>query len=180
MPAPGANPHPRQRFGGGWAAARLAELGGTAGSEAMEEAAVAANRHPPQLRTHDRFGHRQDVVEFHPAYHTLMAAGIEGHVTSLPWRPENRGRAGAFVARSAMSFMLYQTEAGTQCPQTMSFAAVPALDACLTEAQRGRCDWVAKLTSGVYDPRNVPATDKAGITVGWVLMGRLSWGSRAH
>ena len=34
-----------------------------------------ANLSKPKLMTHDRFGHRIDEVDFHPAYHQLMDLG---------------------------------------------------------------------------------------------------------
>ena len=45
----------------------------------------AANEHPPVLHTHDRYGHRRDEVEFHPAWHELMAAGVRDGLHALPW-----------------------------------------------------------------------------------------------
>jgi len=41
--------------------------GSTGGSERMQVLAAQANRFAPELRTHDRFGNRTDVVEYHPA-----------------------------------------------------------------------------------------------------------------
>ena len=52
----------------------LDELGVMLGSGEMQVHAMLANVNPPQLRTHDRFGHRDDTVSFHPSYHALMAA----------------------------------------------------------------------------------------------------------
>ena len=52
--------------------ASLAELGRLAGSEQAQEWGRLANENPPKLRTHDRYGHRVDEVEFHPAWHELM------------------------------------------------------------------------------------------------------------
>lgn len=74
-------------------------------------AADLANRHPPSLRTHDRVGNRVDVVDFHPAYHKMMALGIGNLAPSFAWQRDARGRKGAFVARSALSYMLYGLEA---------------------------------------------------------------------
>ena len=45
----------------------LADLGRLAGSEQAQEWGRVANENPPKLRTHDRYGHRVDEVEFHPA-----------------------------------------------------------------------------------------------------------------
>ena len=42
-------------------------LGDFVGSESAQQLAALANRFAPELRTHDRFGHRIDEVEFHPA-----------------------------------------------------------------------------------------------------------------
>src|SRR5690625_1564063 len=82
-----------------------------------------ANELAPRLRTHDRFGHRIDQVDYHPAYHRIMATGIENGLASLTWT----GRPGARVARSAMMYLHNQFEAGSMCPITMTHAAIPAL-----------------------------------------------------
>ena len=51
----------------GWADERAsARVGEIAGGEALEWGRQA-NENPPVLRTHDRYGHRIDEVEFHPA-----------------------------------------------------------------------------------------------------------------
>ena len=44
-----------------------------------------ANENKPVLRTFDRYGHRIDEVEFHPAWHQLMKMGVEHELHSLPW-----------------------------------------------------------------------------------------------
>jgi len=59
-------------FGGGWAEQTLRRAGLEVGSAKAQQLARVANRNLPELRTHDRFGNRIDVVEFHPAYHELM------------------------------------------------------------------------------------------------------------
>src|SRR5574341_1805171 len=55
------------------ARARLAAFGAELGTREMFARAAAANRNAPQLHTHDRFGRRRNEVEYHPAYHELMA-----------------------------------------------------------------------------------------------------------
>ncbi|HEY8481852.1 MAG TPA: DNA alkylation response protein, partial [Spirillospora sp.] len=55
-----------EREGAGWAEAEVRELGRLAGSERAQEWGRLANEYPPVLRTHDRYGHRIDEVEFHP------------------------------------------------------------------------------------------------------------------
>ncbi|MFI4988641.1 MAG: DNA alkylation response protein, partial [Alphaproteobacteria bacterium] len=56
-----------KRQGGGFADTELAALGAVVGSARVIELADLANRFPPELRTHDRFGNRIDEVAFHPA-----------------------------------------------------------------------------------------------------------------
>ncbi|HJE64986.1 MAG TPA: acyl-CoA dehydrogenase, partial [Alcaligenes faecalis] len=55
-----------------WAASRCQALGAVAGDETVQELARLANRHIPELKTHDRFGNRIDWLEFHPSWHELM------------------------------------------------------------------------------------------------------------
>lgn len=66
-----------QREGGGAFAGQVRAFGAVAGSE-MLAAGFEANENPPRLRTHDRFGRRIDRVDYHPAYHRIMALGL-GH-----------------------------------------------------------------------------------------------------
>jgi putative acyl-CoA dehydrogenase len=117
-----------------------------------------AHRDRPRLRTHDRFGVRIDVVEFHPAYHEIMRTAIAHGVAGLSW---SRHAQGAHVARAALSFLHHQVEPGSSCPLTMTHAAVPALrrDASLSA-------WADKAAATAYDPRDVPMADKAGVTLG--------------
>ncbi len=86
------------REGAGWAEGTLHELGSLAGDPATIEAGAAANRHGPELRTHDRFGHRVDEVAFHPAYHQLLGEAVEHGLHAAPWADL---RPGAHVARAA-------------------------------------------------------------------------------
>jgi putative acyl-CoA dehydrogenase len=81
-----------------------------------------AHRDRPRLRTHDRFGHRLDLVEFHPNYHAVMAAAIEHGVAGLSWHGM---QSGSHLARAALSYLHGQVEPGSSCPLTMTHAAVP-------------------------------------------------------
>jgi len=133
-----------EREGGGWALDRLSAAGAFWGGEPMRWG-VEANEHPPVLHTHDRFGHRRDEVEFHPAWHALMRAGVEQELHALPWRTD---QPGAHVARAATYVCSGQAEAGFGCPITMTFAAVPALR---TQPEVA-AEWVPRLTATSYDP----------------------------
>ena len=65
------------REGAGWAHDALVDFGRLTGSAEYLEHGVLANRHGPELDTHDRFGNRIDLVRFHPSYHVLMRTAIE-------------------------------------------------------------------------------------------------------
>ncbi|MET1078674.1 MAG: acyl-CoA dehydrogenase family protein [Pseudomonas sp.] len=150
-----------RRFDGGWAEARIDAYGALAGGPLMV-AGFLANENKPQFKSHDRYGHRIDLVEFHPAYHELMAAAISHGLPSLPW---TEPRAGAQVARAAMSYLHSQAEAGSGCPLTMTYASVPALRLQGDLAQH----WLPKILSSQYDPRNLPIEQKTGATIGMAM-----------
>ncbi|MEK8052755.1 isovaleryl-CoA dehydrogenase [Ideonella sp. DXS22W] len=151
-----------QREGAAWADAELGGFGRLAGSADYLELGALANRHPPELDTHDRFGHRVDLVRFHPAYHALMREAIGRGMHSSPW---THPRPGANVARAAYIYLQTQVEAGHLCPVTMTTAAVPSLltTPALAEA------WLPKINARVYDPRNVPDAHKQGLTIGMAM-----------
>jgi len=121
-----------------------------------------ANENKPVFHSHDRFGHRLDLVEFHPAYHELMDAAISAGQHSLPWTTNSRG---AHVARAAMGYMQGQVESGFGCPLTMTFAAIPTIRHQADVAEH----WEPLITSRHYDPRNVPASQKRGVTIGMAM-----------
>jgi len=150
-----------EREGGGWARERLRAAGAFWGGEPMRWG-VEANEHPPVLHTHDRFGHRRDEVEFHPAWHALMQAGVEQELHALPWRTD---QPGAHVARAATYVCSGQAEAGFGCPITMTFAAVPALR---TQPDLA-AEWVPRLTAATYDPELKPAAEKASALCGMAM-----------
>jgi putative acyl-CoA dehydrogenase len=113
-----------RREGAGWAEDAVRELGRLAGSAQVREQGRQANENPPKLRTHDRFGHRIDEVEFHPAWHELMTVAVRHGLHAAPWRD---ARPGAHVARAAGFYVWGAAEAGHCCPISMTYAVVPAL-----------------------------------------------------
>lgn len=150
-----------RRYQGGWAEERLQRYGELAGGPLMA-AGFLANQHKPEFHSHDRYGNRVDLVEFHPAYHELMRAAIEHELPSLPWTDP---RPGAQVARAGLSYLHSQAEAGTGCPLTMTYASVPAIRLQADLAEK----WLPKILSREYDPRNVPMAQKAGVTIGMAM-----------
>lgn len=138
-------------------APRLEEYGRLAGDE-LYALGWDAHRDRPRLRTHDRFGRRIDVVEFHPNYHALMRTAIAHGVAGLSWADP---KPGAHVARAALSYLHHQVEPGTSCPLTMTHAAVPVL-----RREPALCEWADKAIAPAYDPRDVPIAGKPGVTLG--------------
>ncbi|MGH8707906.1 MAG: acyl-CoA dehydrogenase family protein, partial [Burkholderiales bacterium] len=106
--------------------------------------AAAANRYPPELKTHDARGRRRDEVEFHPAWHELLALALKYGLHSAPWSEPGPG---AHVERAAAYLLYSEVENGTQCPVTMTYGAVPALKANAAIAS----EWLPRIYSRAPD-----------------------------
>ncbi len=146
------------REGGQWGLDEVTEVGAISGSRRTQRWGELADRNQPILRTHDRYGHRVDEVDYDPAYHELMRAAIEHGLHAAPWADD---RPGAHVVRAAKT-SVWTAEPGHMCPISMTYAAVPALR-CSPELA---AVYEPLLTSRHYDPElKVPAT-KLGITAG--------------
>ncbi|MET7286507.1 DNA alkylation response protein [Streptomyces sp. NPDC005573] len=148
-----------RREGAGWAEEDVRRLGLRAGSRQAQEWGELANRHEPELRTHDRYGNRVDEVDFHPSWHHLMRTAVAEGLAGAPWADE---RPGAHVARTAGGLVWGHTEAGHGCPTSMTYAAVPALRAQPDLAKV----YEPLLTSREYDPELRVPTEKPGLLAG--------------
>jgi putative acyl-CoA dehydrogenase len=136
--------------------ARLQALGAEVGSQTMQQHARLANAHPPELHTHDRFGRRIDMVEFHPSYHALMTAAVAAGLHGAPWA------GGSHVERAAGFILFTELEPSVLCPISMTYAATPAL--C---GNRAIFDaWASGLQSRAYDAATLPSDQKTGLTMG--------------
>ncbi|TCC00439.1 isovaleryl-CoA dehydrogenase [Micromonospora zingiberis] len=146
------------REGAGWAVGQVRELGRLAGGAPAIEHGRLANEHPPVLRTHDRYGHRVDEVEFHPSWHELMRTAVEHGLHAAPWADD---RPGAHVARAA-KFYTWRPDAGHGCPISMTYAAVPAL----RHAPDLAAGYEPLLTARTYDFGLRPPLTKRGLLAG--------------
>src|ERR1700722_8267640 len=149
--------------GGASAHGELSEFGTHWGSAAMAERGRLANENTPKLRTFDARGNRRDEVEFHPAYHELMARSAHAGVHNSTWNAEGKPAGGAAeVVRAAKFYMAAQVETGHLCPITMTRASVAALAA--------QPDLLAKTMPVIgtrsYDPTFAPWPTKRGMTLG--------------
>ena len=149
--------------GGGAAAKELSEFGRHWGSAAMAERGRLANENTPKLRIFDSRGNRRDEVEFHPAYHELMAHSAHAGLHNSTWAADGRpAGAPAEVVRAAKFYMAAGVETGHLCPITMTRASVAALAV--------QPDLLAKtmpvIGTRAYDPTFAPWPTKRGMTLG--------------
>jgi putative acyl-CoA dehydrogenase len=153
-----------EREGAGWVTERASALGRFVGEADGPQQLWGrlANENKPVLHAFDRYGHRIDEVEFHPAWHQLMQMGVEHELHSLPWTSEEPF---AHTARAALYMTAMQAEAGFCCPITMTFAVVPALRAQPELA----AEWEPLVTATSYDPRLIPAAEKGSAIAGMAM-----------
>lgn len=150
-----------QREQAGWDADVLASLGQQLGTQESLELGRLANANPPELLRYDATGQRLDDVRFHPAWHILMQGLIANRVHNLPWQED--ARIGSFVARAARFVLHAQVEAGTLCPVTMTFGAIPLLQRSLPAEFQS---WLTPLLSDRYDAHSLPGGQKRGLLIG--------------
>jgi putative acyl-CoA dehydrogenase len=149
--------------GGASAERELSDFGKHWGSAAMAARGRLANENTPKLRTFDARGNRRDEVEFHPAYHDLMAHSAHAGIHNSTWTAQGRPAGGAAeVVRAAKFYMAAQVETGHLCPITMTRASVAALAA--------QPDLLAStmpvIATRSYDPGFAPWWSKRGMTLG--------------
>ena len=144
-----------------WATERCTALGALAGDERVQELARLANRHAPELKTHDRFGNRIDWVEFHPSWHELMSLAWRHEVHSLGWRNDEKQ---PHYARAVLSYLWNQVEHGTGCPTGMAyasyagFAAEPALKI-----------WADRVLGTEYEFSRREVAHKPSVVIGYAM-----------
>jgi putative acyl-CoA dehydrogenase len=149
--------------GGVAAAKELSEFGRHWGSAAMAERGRLANENTPKLRTFDSRGNRRDEVEFHPAYHELMAHSTHAGLHNSTWTGDGHpAGAPAEVVRAAKFYMAAGVETGHLCPITMTRASVAAL-AVQPDLLKKTMPVIA---TRAYDPTFAPWPTKRGMTLG--------------
>ncbi len=150
-----------EKNGGAAHAANLSTFGARCGSAEVIDWSRQANNNPPQLKSFDRYGHRLDEVEFHPAYHALMDLGLSAGVSAGAW---TAGQAG-HVLHAALIYQMGQADGGVCCPMSMTYAVVPALRHAPALAK----EWEPRVTTSAYDQRFIPAPEKNAATMGMAM-----------
>lgn len=144
-----------------WAAGRCEALGAVAGDERVQELARLANRHTPELKTHDRFGNRIDWVDFHPSWHELMSLAWHHEVPNLAWRSTEKN---AHFARAVLSYIWNQVEHGTACPTGMAYAAYAGF-----EAEPALAIWAQKSKGTRYEFSRHEVAQKPSVVIGYAM-----------
>ncbi|WP_422086233.1 acyl-CoA dehydrogenase family protein [Variovorax sp.] len=144
-----------------WAASRCEALGAVAGDEDVQELARLANRHIPELKTHDRFGNRIDWVDFHPSWHELMSLAWKHEVPNLTWRTQEKN---GHFARAVLSYLWNQVEHGTACPTGMAYASHAGF-----EAEPALAIWAEKSKGTAYEFSRKEVGDKPSVVVGYAM-----------
>jgi putative acyl-CoA dehydrogenase len=148
-----------ERAGAGWHRDALERDGAQLGTPEVIALGELANRHAPELFTHSPHGERIDALEFHPAWHRLLALLRAEGLHALPFSDP---RPGVMAARCAGYFLHAQIEGGSLCPATMTFASIPVLqrEPALFETLRER------LYAREHDPRDLPWQQKTSMMIG--------------
>ena len=147
---------------GGQSSTVVEEFGKLLGSAEVIQWGFQANENQPKLHTHDRFGHRVDEVEFHPAWHNVLQLSVKYGLHCESWfNPV----PGAHVARAALMMLAAQNEEGHLCPVTMTHASIPVLR-LQPEVAR---EWEPRVLSHEYDPRAQDARSKQGVLIGMAM-----------
>jgi putative acyl-CoA dehydrogenase len=151
------------REGAGADCDALVSAGAALGTASSFEDGRLANRHAPVLQSFNVRGERIDAIEFHPAWHALMQGITTRGYHSGPWSVDTGAVGSAtHAARAAGYLMQAQVEGGTLCPTTMTYGGIAAMrrDAWLAR------DWVPRLVTREYDPRDIPIEHKRGGLIG--------------
>ena len=144
-----------------WAADRCEALGAIAGNEDVQELARLANRHLPELKTHDRFGNRIDWVDFHPSWHELMSLAWKHEVPNLAWRTNQKN---GHYARAVLSYVWNQVESGTACPTGMAYASYAGF-----EAEPALAIWAEKVKGTEYEFSRREVSEKPSVVIGYAM-----------
>lgn len=151
------------REGAGGETDDLVSFGARVGSDEVFEWGALANRHSPELVTHDRFGDRIDEVRFHPSYHALLDLSVSAGIHSSHY--DGSPGDGTYVSRTARMHLVSQVEVGHGCPTSMTGAVLPAL----REQPDLAAEWEPRIRTRAYDHRLIEPGKKSGNLLGMGL-----------
>jgi putative acyl-CoA dehydrogenase len=139
----------------------LQAFGDQAGRFSSRELARQADENPPKLNAFNARGQRIDEIEFHPAWHDLMALGLQNGVSSRAWTHPTGGH----ITHGALMAMMAWTDGGVCCPLSMTYAVTSVLKNHDWTAK----EWLPRVTTPDYDPRVLPAAQKRAALMGMAM-----------
>ena len=142
-------------LGASWALEDCHEYGALMGSVPLLQHAVNANKYPPRLRIINHEDNKTNPISFHDSWHVLLRSLFQQGVHADAWQ------SNAHVRRAALFYLHGQTEAGSLCPVTMTFASIPAL-----KYESWFEMLVPHLYSREYDASDQPLEGKKGMMIG--------------
>ena len=145
---------------------RLFELGRVAGAPRTARWAEFIDRNPPRLRSHDPYGRRVDEVEYHPAWHRLLQAGVRAGLAGAAWAPDDT--PAVHTARAAAMILWAQVDVAHLLPMTTTYATATVLR--FDSAQRDI--WLPRLVSRSYESALRPPAEKLGCLAGLAVTER--------
>jgi len=107
------------------------------------------------------YGNRNDWVEFHPAWHQLMALAFQSEVHSLAW---STSEPNGHLPRAALSYLWNQIENGVGCPTGMAYAAIAGFS-----SKPQFATWRERTLATDYDPRRLPIEAKRAAVIGYAM-----------
>ncbi|PHS23460.1 MAG: DNA alkylation response protein [Robiginitomaculum sp.] len=136
-------------------------FGALAGREDIRDLGRLADENPPKLNAFNARGQRIDEIEFHPAWHELMALGLKNGVSSRAWTHPDGGH----ITHGALMAMMAWTDGGVCCPISMTYAVTSVLKDHDWTAD----EWLSRVTTNDYDPRVLPAVQKTAAIMGMAM-----------
>ncbi|PHS23437.1 MAG: DNA alkylation response protein [Robiginitomaculum sp.] len=139
----------------------LKAFGAQTGNEKLRDLGRIAEENPPKLHAFNAQGQRIDEIEFHPAWHELMALGLKNGVSSRAWTHPHGGH----ITHGALMAMMTWTDGGVCCPISMTYAVTSVLK----EHDWTADEWLGRVTTAEYDPRVLPAAQKSAAIMGMAM-----------
>lgn len=151
-----------RREGAAWAEPEFDRLGEELSDRELIRQGYLANKHIPELRSHDDFGNRINEVHPHPSWNNLLELERRHKMHAQPWLEP---RPGAHVTRAAKASLMAQVESGSLCPINMTYSGIPVL----RNNPRLSAQWEPLLTATGHDPRYLPPGEKTSAMIGMAM-----------
>ena len=154
------------REGGGHAHKELVTFGEVCGARETLERARIADAQPPRLIPYNAYGRRIDRIEQHPAHQDLLEMSCSEGLHCAAGSADAGSRAtsiGRQVARAAGLYLAAQADVAHCQAISMTQAAAPII---ASEPELPG-DWLNKVKSRAYDRRDLPASAKTSVLIGF-------------